>query len=96
MGMEWDSGHLDWICLISRCWIRGSGSAYFLIRRLNKSINSNIKVFTTTFRYMLRMYYICISIHTYGLVKYNTSNENYYICNKIYTYCNKDIDKTVI
>ena len=42
------------------------------------------------------MYYICISIHTYGLVKYNMSNENYYIHNKIYIYGNKNIDNTVI
>ena len=65
------------------------------IRRLNKSINSNIQVFTTTFRYMHIMYYICISIHTYGLVKYNMSNENYYIRNKVYIYCNNK-DNTVI
>ena len=38
---------------------------------------------------MHTMYYICISIRTYGLVKYNMSNENYYIRNKIYIYCNK-------
>ena len=41
------------------------------------------------------MYYICISIHTCGIVKYNMSIENYYIRNKIYIYCNKK-DNTVI
>ena len=30
------------------------------------------------------------------LVKYNMSNENYYIRNKIYIYCNKNIYNTVI
>ena len=43
------------------------------IRGSDKSINAKFQdeVFTTTFRCMHRMYYICIIIHTYGLVKYN-------------------------
>ena len=60
-----------------------------------KSINSNIKVFTTTFSYMHIMYYICISIHTYGLVKYNMSNENYYTIKYTYIVI-KYIDNAVI
>ena len=31
---EYDGGHLDSNCLISRCWIRGSGTAYFLVQYL--------------------------------------------------------------
>ena len=29
---EYDGRHLDSNCLISRCWIRGSSTAYFLIQ----------------------------------------------------------------
>ena len=69
-GMGWRSFRLE-LFIINIVRFVETVQLIFLsnISGLNKRINSNIKVFTTTFRYMHIMYYICISIHAYKISK---------------------------
>ena len=79
---EWDGGHLDSNCLISRCWIRGSSTAYFLIQ-YPFFYKQEYKLQIPVLKYSPQLLDICVKCITY-------------VGNKIYIHCTKNIDNIVI
>ena len=78
---ECDGGHLDLNCLISRCWIRGRSTAYFLIQYL--WFKQEYKLQIPVLKYSPQLLDICVECIIY-------------VGNKIYNYCTKNIDNIVI
>ena len=78
---EYDGGHLDSNCLISRCWIRGSRTAYFLIQ--HPWFKQEYKLQIPVLKYSPQLLDICVECIIY-------------VGNNIYNYCTKNIDNIVI
>ena len=78
---ECDGGHVESNCLISRCWIRGRSTAYFLIQ----------------YPWFTQEYKLQIPVLTYSSLLLDICVECIiYVGNKIYNYCTKNIDNIVI